>query len=94
MLRIYKKKNPHVKDHNIRAGHTEDIVPAGSLVPNSQSPIVRGLPGRSNYLDVDFFYAHNISLKHAIRDKMVVKHELFFYNNRRREEIAWMLRNY
>ena len=94
MLRIYKKRNPHVKDLKIRAGHTEDITSAGSLAPDSQSPIVRGLPGRSNYLDVDVFYAHNDSLKHAIRDKMVVKHELFFYNNRRREEIAWMLRNY
>jgi hypothetical protein len=83
MFRIYKKKNPHVKDHKIRASHTEDIASAGSLAPNSQSPMARGLPGRSNDLDVDVFYAHNNSLKHANRTKIAIKKELFFYNNRR-----------
>ena len=83
MFRIYKKKNPRVKDHKIRAGHTEDIASAGSVAPDSQPPIVRGLPGCSNYLDVDGFYAHNDSLKHARRDKIAIKNELLFYNNRR-----------
>jgi hypothetical protein len=72
MFRIYKKKNPPVKDHKIRAGHTEDIALAGSLAPDNQSPMVRGLTGRSNDLDVDVFYAHN-SLKRARRDNIGIK---------------------